>query len=103
PFPDGTFDLVTAVETQYFWPDLIGDTKEIRRVLKPGGTFVVIAEAYKAGAVSAIEGLAMKLMQMAYLSVAEQRDLFSQAGYENVEVFEERSRRWICVIGRNAV
>jgi len=22
PFPDGTFDLVTAVETHYYWPDL---------------------------------------------------------------------------------
>src|SRR5580704_16638285 len=29
PFPDDTFDLVTAIETQYYWPDLTADMKEI--------------------------------------------------------------------------
>ena len=29
---------VTAVETHYYWPDLIADLQEIIRVLKPGGT-----------------------------------------------------------------
>lgn len=38
PFSDNTFDLVTAVETQYYWPDLIKDMKEILRVLKPDVT-----------------------------------------------------------------
>jgi ubiquinone/menaquinone biosynthesis C-methylase UbiE len=37
PFPDKKFDLVTAVETQYYWPDLPNDMREILRVLKPGG------------------------------------------------------------------
>jgi len=37
PFSDDMFDLVTAVETYYFWPDLVENLKEIRRVLKPGG------------------------------------------------------------------
>lgn len=37
PFPDGYFDLVTAVETQYYWPDPVGDMREIHRVLKHGG------------------------------------------------------------------
>src|SRR5207302_8308907 len=46
PYPDHTFDLVTAVETHYYWPDLVADTREVLRVLKPGGTFVIIAEAY---------------------------------------------------------
>ena len=25
PFPDETFDLATAVETHYYWPDLVND------------------------------------------------------------------------------
>ena len=49
PFPDRMFDLVTAVETQYYWPDLEADMREILRVLKPGGKLVVIAEIYKGG------------------------------------------------------
>jgi len=49
PFPGDKFDLVTAVETQYYWPDLVKDMQEVLRVLKPGGTLIVIAESYKQG------------------------------------------------------
>src|SRR5262249_22726530 len=47
PFADTVFDLVTAVETHYYWPNLRADAREILRVLKPGGTFIAIVEAYK--------------------------------------------------------
>jgi len=47
PFPSGVFDIVTAVETHYYWPNLAANVKEILRVLKPGGTFALIAEAYR--------------------------------------------------------
>jgi ubiquinone/menaquinone biosynthesis C-methylase UbiE len=43
PFTDGMFDLVTAVETRYYWPDLNADTREILPVIKPGGMLVIIA------------------------------------------------------------
>ena len=39
PFDDDVFDLVTAMETTYFWPDILAAFSEIRRVLKKGGTF----------------------------------------------------------------
>src|SRR5262245_52616743 len=47
PFSDHTFDLVTAVETHYYWPNLPGDLREVRRVVKPGGIAMVIAETFK--------------------------------------------------------
>jgi SAM-dependent methyltransferase len=47
PEPDGRFDLATAIETHYYWPDLVGGFREIRRVLRQGGTLIVIAEAYR--------------------------------------------------------
>ena len=37
PFPDNKFDLVTAIETQYYWPNLVEDMREVLRVLQPGG------------------------------------------------------------------
>jgi ubiquinone/menaquinone biosynthesis C-methylase UbiE len=46
PFPDNFFDLVTAVESYYFWPDLIENLKEIHRVLKPEGQILLI-KSYK--------------------------------------------------------
>ena len=44
PYEDGKFDLVTAVETVYFWPNLPNCLQEVRRVLKPGGHFAIMVE-----------------------------------------------------------
>ena len=42
PFKDNTLDLATAFETVFFWPDPAENFKEVRRILKRGGMFVVI-------------------------------------------------------------
>lgn len=98
PFPDDTFDLATAVETQYYWPDLMGDMREILRVLKPGGKLVVIAEMYKGGKYDWLKWPVMWLLRSSHLSVSDHRDLFASAGYANVETFEEISKGWICAM-----
>ena len=103
PFDDSTFDVVTAVETHYYWPDLPADVQEVRRVLKPGGTFVLIAEAYKGGKhdrmLRALERV-QKIMSYAHLTVDEHRQLLSEAGYSDVIVIEQYDKGWICASGR---
>ena len=99
PFPDGSFDLAVAVETQYYWPDLVNDMKEVRRVLKSGGRLVVIAETYKGGRFDELKAPAMKLLTSSDLSADDQRRLFLSAGYDHVEVIEEKKKGWICAMG----
>jgi len=102
PFQDGMFDLVTAVETHFWWPNLPGDMREVFRVLKPGGTLILIAEIYK-GASTMAAKLAEKYASrtgMTLLSVDEHRELFTNAGYSTVQVIEERVKGWICGSGR---
>jgi ubiquinone/menaquinone biosynthesis C-methylase UbiE len=102
PFPDNTFDLITAVETHFFWPDLPSDMREVFRVLKPGGSFIVIVEVYK-GANKMVERLAEKhapIAMMNLLSVEEHRTLFTQTGYTEIQVIEQRSREWLCGFGK---
>ena len=70
PFADGTFDIVTAVETHYYWPDLAANVREILRVLKPGGTCAIIAETYRGGPLRLLYGLVMPLLGAAFLSDA---------------------------------
>ena len=43
-FADGWFDAVTAFETVYFWPDLPRCFREVFRVLRSGGTFLICNE-----------------------------------------------------------
>jgi ubiquinone/menaquinone biosynthesis C-methylase UbiE len=101
PFPDNTFDVITGVETHYFWPDLPTDLHEVLRVLKAGGTFVLIAEVYK-GANTTTAKLLEKypeLIGMTLLTPEEHRGLLTNAGYSNVQVIEESANGWICGIG----
>ena len=44
PFTNEQYDLVTAVETLYFWPDPNAGLKEIHRVLKKGGMIAILLE-----------------------------------------------------------
>jgi len=44
PYDNNMFNLVTAVETIYFWPHLPHCLQEVRRVLKPGGKFAILVE-----------------------------------------------------------
>jgi ubiquinone/menaquinone biosynthesis C-methylase UbiE len=102
PFSDSAFDLVTGVETHFFWPDLPGDVGEIFRVLKPGGTLILIAEVYGGSTTKAAQLMEKYAPQtgMKLLTVEEHRTLFEGAGYSDVRIIEERDKGWICAIGR---
>src|SRR5215470_2273432 len=100
PFADDLFDLVTAVETHYFWPDLPADMREVLRVLKPGGTLIIIAEASKGGQYDKVVRKLAEFTNMAILSVDEYRELFSKGGYADVQIIESFEKGWICGIGR---
>ena len=104
PFPDGTFDLVTAIETHLFWPDLPSDFREIFRVLKSGGQLLIVAEIYKGG--KHLDGVRKQIFEkhlaanMNLLTPDEHRELFTNAGFSNVEIFEELDKGWICAVGK---
>jgi ubiquinone/menaquinone biosynthesis C-methylase UbiE len=104
PFVADLFDLVTAVETHFFWPDLPNDVREVLRVLKPGGTFVLIAEVYK-GANTVTARLCEKTAPrtgMTLLTLDEHRTLLETAGFREVAVASEPSKGWVCCIGRKS-
>ena len=44
PFGDGSFDMVTAMETYFFWPDFASGVAEISRVMSPGGVLAIGSE-----------------------------------------------------------
>jgi ubiquinone/menaquinone biosynthesis C-methylase UbiE len=100
PFADSTFDIVTAVETHYYWPDLPANVREILRVLKPGGTCALIAETYRGGPLRLLYGTVMPLLGAAFLSDGEHCDLLTQAGFCEVKTHHVSGKNWICATGR---
>lgn len=93
PFRAGTFDLITAFETIYFWPDLEKTFRGVREILKTDGTFFICNESngHDEAAVKysrIIDG--MKLYDAQQLT-----DLLQKAGFRNIQTHEEDI--WLCV------
>jgi len=99
PFADETFDVVTAMETHYYWPDLAHDLREIGRVLVPGGRLMIVAEAYDRGGASAMQRPIMAALKAKFLTREAHCELFESAGLIDVQAFENRSKGWLCVVG----
>ena len=80
PYDNKKFDLVTAVETIYFWPNLSNCFKEVYRVLKPGGQFAIIVEAANKDSVwtNVVEG-------MTTYSTEQILTMFHDAGFSQTE------------------
>ncbi len=102
PFEANIFDLATAIETHFWWPDLAAGLREIFRILKPGATLVVIAEIYK-GADTKVAKMAEKVIPLSgmnLLTLDEHQTILAEAGYRDVRIFTEAKKGWICAIGR---
>ena len=98
PFPDATFDCVSAVETYYFWPDIAADLAEVRRVMKPSGQMVIIAGMYRG---SRFDKRNMRLIRaggMRCFSVQEFEETLQDAGFSAVAVSVEPRKGWVCVV-----
>lgn len=96
PFSDGFFDVATAFETVYFWKDMAAALREVRRVLREDGLFMVVndqSDAQNNCWTGIVEGMTVR-------GGDELRALFEEAGFIGTEVISEDDGR-LCVIGRS--
>lgn len=100
PFPENSFDKIVTVESFYFWEDPPGDLKEVLRVLKPGGDFLLAADIYGKDGLSerALENI--RQYKMRNPSLAEFHALFEGAGFSEISIHTKSGTDWICVRGR---
>lgn len=95
PFEDSKFDLVTAVETVYFWPELPDCLKEVRRVLKPGGQFAIMVEVIDADSMwtNVVEG-------MTAYSPEQLKEMLEVAGFVNTGIHRKKPS-YASILGMN--
>ena len=95
PYEDATFDLVTAVETVYFWPDLSKCLKEVRRVLKHDGQFAIMVEVPDPGSMwtKVVEG-------MTAYTPDELKSLLDDAGFTHTAVHRKKPS-YATILGAN--
>jgi ubiquinone/menaquinone biosynthesis C-methylase UbiE len=100
PFSENTFDLATAFEAYYFWPDLVHDLQEIKRVLKPGGTLLLVNEAYESMKFQDRNRKWAAWADMHLHSPAGYREFLTTSGYEAIKVHEVAEKNWIAALGK---
>ncbi|WP_405270694.1 class I SAM-dependent methyltransferase [Methanobrevibacter sp.] len=83
PFEDNTFDVITAIKTVFFWPDLVNDFKEVKRVLKPDGIFAIIVDYNGANGKKMME-FAERLLEMDPKNDIETTYILLDAGFREV-------------------
>jgi len=101
PFPDNLFDLATAVESYYFWPDLIDNLKEVRRVLKYGGSLILINECYRDERFEKRNSNWARPGEFTYHLPEEFRVFLKDAGYSSIQIEVLENKKWITAIGVN--
>ena len=99
PFNDRSFDLITAFETYFFWPDLGNDIKEVYRTVKNNGTFVIVSETYPHPKFNERNAQLIKDYGMNILENNDMAELMEDAGFA-VEIVEAEDNNWVAFIGK---
>ena len=94
PFAAEQFDVVTAFETVYFWPDLQQCFMEVHRVLRLGGTFFICNES--SGDTDKDEKWTKIIGGMTIYNDTRLKVYLEQAGFRDVLIHKSRLG-WLCV------
>ena len=98
PFEEGTFDLVTAFETIYFWPDIEHCFNEVKKVLKPGGQFVIVNESDGHGAMDAKWE---SMIESMHTYTPEEIQLhLTNIGFHDLNITVNEEKRWLCATAK---
>ena len=99
-FANDFFDLVTAVETYYFWPSLPEAFREIWRVLKPKGKLLIINEMVKDGVYEVKKADLIRKAHVQLFKLDEICMMLQSAGFMDVEVFKKENSAWNALVAQ---
>jgi ubiquinone/menaquinone biosynthesis C-methylase UbiE len=99
PYPPGFFNKVSTVNCIYFWPDAVAGLKEVHRVLKNGGVFVISVFSK-----DQLEKFPPARHGFAIYSDGQLQDFLNTAGFVNIrtEHIKHRPMSATLIIGSKA-
>ena len=83
PFPDDEFNHAFSMESLYYYRDIPKALSEINRVIKPGGSFVVVVDLFWENEATH-QWIDTLNVPVELLSVDDYRSLFIDAGFMNI-------------------
>ena len=90
---EDTAVYATAFETIYFWPDIEKSFAEVRRVLAPGGKFLIVNE--DDGLSGNNEKWEKMIDGMHTYTPDEIKAHLTAAGFQNITIHRKESKRWL--------
>jgi len=90
PFRTDSFDAAWSSGSIEYWPNPVTGLREMRRVVKPGGTVVVVGPNYPDSRI--MQAVADAIML--FYTVEEIDEMFGEAGYEDVDHEILGSKYW---------
>ena len=98
PIDDEEYDLVSAFETIYFWPEIENTFKEVSRIIKTGGQFM-IGQGTDGNHPDDEKWLAT-VEGMSLYTAPELEKYLLDAGFTSVEVFKKENDYILVVIAQ---
>jgi ubiquinone/menaquinone biosynthesis C-methylase UbiE len=99
-FSDDFFDLVTAIETYYFWSSFSDTVQEIRRVLKPDGKLLIVNEMVKDGVYDVKYAKTIEKAHVRLFPLDETRNTLEAVGFGDVQIFTKAGSPWNAVLAK---
>jgi ubiquinone/menaquinone biosynthesis C-methylase UbiE len=99
---DDFFDLVTAIETYYFWPNLAQAFLEIKRTLKNGGCLLIINEMIKDGIYELENAEIIAKTQVHLVPLQEIHRMLYSAGFSSVKVYRKEKSVWNAILAQKS-
>jgi SAM-dependent methyltransferase len=99
PYKEGAFDIVTAFQTIFFWPDMVNDIKEVLRILKSGGIFFICNAGFISNDGNMAIGKFTRMRGMRLYSTKEYDSILTECGFINIKINISNGKKLICVIG----
>ena len=99
-FPENYFDLVTAIETYYFWSNLLNAFIEINRILKPKGKLLLINEMIKDGVYEVENEKIIAETSVHLVPLTEIEIMLKSIGFIKIKILTKKDSAWNIVIAQ---
>jgi ubiquinone/menaquinone biosynthesis C-methylase UbiE len=99
-FSNDFFNLAIAIETYYFWPNLPNAFRDLKRVLKPTGSLLLVNEMVKNGVYEVKNAQIIEETSVCLEPLHEIQSMLQSIGFINVETFRKRGSPWNAVIAQ---
>ena len=98
PIEEDSYDLATAFSTIFFWPDLAETFREVLRIIKPGGKFMI---AQGTDGTNPMDEEWIDTIKGINVYTADELESYLlEAGFKSVEIFKKEATYLLVVIGK---